>query len=277
MRGRARNIRRRLKKHRLWVVSAIVLLFALVSIYIIRALVELSVVRPAPTYHSFGVKLPSGFRLYGIDVSKYQGDIDWQSVRKMRVDSIQLSFAFMKATEGLSLKDDMFTRNWKNSKEAGLSRGAYHFFMPDRSGQAQASFFIRNVQLERGDLSPVLDIESMKRANKKMLIKEAKTWLQSVENYYHVKPIIYTNVSFYKSYLERAFDDYPLWIAQYKTDPPAIDRYWVLWQHSEKARINGILTRTDFNVFNGDSLAFSQLLVDSIYKSSASASAFRRK
>jgi lysozyme len=69
--------------------------------------------------------------------------------------------------------------------------------------------------------------------------------------------------------LKGSFEDYPLWIAQYKNSPPAIDRYWVLWQHSEKARVDGILTRTDFNVFNGDSLAFSELLVDSVYRSSA--------
>ncbi|MDB5230410.1 MAG: glycoside hydrolase family 25 protein, partial [Chitinophagaceae bacterium] len=116
----------------------------------------------------------------------------------------------------------------------------------------------------------------MKRANKGMLIREARVWLQAVENYYHVRPIVYTNVSFYKDYLKGAFDDYPLWIAQYKTSPPPkIDRYWVFWQHSEKARIDGILTRTDFNVFNGDSSAFSQLLVDSIYRSSASADNYR--
>ncbi|MDB5231830.1 MAG: glycoside hydrolase family 25 protein, partial [Chitinophagaceae bacterium] len=141
VKGRGRNIRRRLRKHRAWVVSAMVLIFAAASLYVGDAIVEVTRVPEAPTYESFGIKLPSGYKLYGIDVSKYQGNIDWQAVRGMRVDSIQLSFAFMKATEGFSLKDDMFERNWRKSREAGLSRGAYHFFMPDRSGKVQANFF----------------------------------------------------------------------------------------------------------------------------------------
>jgi lysozyme len=84
-----------------------------------------------------------------------------------------------------------------------------------------------------------------------------------VENHYKVKPIIYTNVDFYNRNIGSEFDDYPLWVAHYyQPDEPRIKRGWVFWQHSDEGRVNGILSKVDFNVFNGDSVEFRNLLVE---------------
>ena len=126
----------------------------------------------------------------------------------------------------------------------------------------QAENFIDKVDLKPGDLPPVLDIEQLNGSTSANVKKEAKEWLDVVENYYHVKPIIYTNVDFYNRHLGTDFDAYPLWIAHYyQLEQPKIGRGWIFWQHSDEGRVNGILSKVDFNVFNGDSLAFQDLLL----------------
>jgi lysozyme len=213
-------------------------------------------------YEAFGIEIPTNYGIHGIDVSKYQDNIDWQSVKEMRVEDVQIGFAFMKATEGNSNEDRQFKRNWKRSKEAGLPRGAYHFFIASKSGKTQAENFISTVQLEPGDLPPVLDVEQSNGVKGEKLRERVKEWLTTVENYYGVKPIIYTNVDFYKQLLKDDFDHYPLWVAHYlQKEKPRIYRDWHFWQHSEQGHVNGILYKVDFNVFNGDSAEFKNLLI----------------
>ncbi len=213
-------------------------------------------------YPAFGISIPGGYSIHGIDVSKYQHLIAWDGVKKMKVKEIQLGFAFVKATEGTGYTDPQFRRNWKKSKEAGIVRGAYHFFTPSRDGKAQAANFISEVKLEEGDFPPVLDVEQLNSTPVSQLKREAKEWLEIVEAHYGVKPIIYTNVDFYNRYLGEQFDEYPLWVAHYyQPVQPRIRRGWVLWQHSDRGRVNGIVSPVDFNVFNGDSAEFRQLLI----------------
>jgi lysozyme len=213
-------------------------------------------------YKEFGISIPTQYEIHGIDVSRYQSTIAWEEVKKMRVRNIQLGFAFIKATEGNNLLDPFFKRNWKKAKEAGMIRGAYHFFNPKKEGNAQVQFFLKNVKLESGDLPPVLDIERGWNLSAERLQKEIKQWLDAMEQAYGVKPIIYTYVTFYEKYLKGKFDDYPLWIAHYyQPDNPRISRQWHFWQHSEEGRVNGIMAKVDFNVFNGDSAQFRALLV----------------
>lgn len=213
-------------------------------------------------YPEFGIAIPSGYEIHGIDVSRYQKQISWEEVKAMQAGDIQLGFAFIKATEGNDYLDPYFKRNWKRSKQAGMIRGAYHFFIATRDGKVQARNFMNRVELESGDLPPVLDVEQIFTATPIELRKEVEDWLDVVENYYSVKPIIYTNVDFYEKYLKGYFDDYPLWVAHYlQPHQPRISRDWSFWQHSEQGRVNGIVSKVDFNVFNGDSLAFRALLV----------------
>ena len=213
-------------------------------------------------YPAFGISIPENYLIHGIDVSKYQQTISWEAVKEMKVKDIQLDFVFIKATEGIINTDPQFKRNWKKSKQAGMIRGAYHFFLATKDGREQAENFISAVDLEKGDLPPVVDIEQTYGVNAALLKKELKEWLDVAEYYYGVKPIIYTNVDFYSRYLGKEFNSYPLWAAHYyQYDTPRIERNWDFWQHSEEGRVNGILSKVDFNVFNGDSLQFRSMLM----------------
>ncbi len=213
-------------------------------------------------YPVFGIDIPVNFMMHGIDVSHHQDNIDWAAVKAMQVQHIKIDFAFIKATEGLGRVDNTFRQNWFNVKQAGIPRGAYHFFISSKSGKAQAENFIETIQLEKGDLPPVLDIEQTNGASVEDLQQRVKDWLIMVEQQYKVRPIIYTNVDFYENFLAGKFDDYPLWVAHYLVqDKPRIQRNWTFWQHNEKGHVNGIEANVDFNVFNGDSTDFKQLLV----------------
>lgn len=214
-------------------------------------------------YPAFGISIPENYMIHGIDVSKYQETITWDLVKEMRVKDVQLGFVFIKATEGIENIDPQFKRNWKKSKQAGMIRGAYHFFLSTKDGRMQAENFISTVDLASGDLPPVVDIEQTYGVNASIFKKELKEWLDVVENHYKVKPVIYTNVDFYSRYLGKEFNSYPLWAAHYfQYDAPRIDRNWDFWQHSEEGRVNGILSKVDFNVFNGDSLQFRNILLN---------------
>jgi lysozyme len=212
-------------------------------------------------YPEFGIAIPENYSIHGIDVSRYQEMIVWEEVKKMKVKNIQLGFSFIKATEGADDTDPLFGRNWKKAKENGIVRGAYHFFIASKDGKLQAENFISKVELESGDLPPVLDIEQMNGVSVADLQKEAKKWLETAENYYKIKPIIYTNVDFYNRNLGNEFDEYPLWAAHYyQPDQPRINRSWVFWQHNDGGSVNGITSKVDFNVFNGDSAEFKKIL-----------------
>lgn len=214
-------------------------------------------------YEDFGIEIPTNFQLHGIDVSKYQQRINWDAVKSMRAEDVKIGFVFIKATEGLGNMDQQFRRNWKQAKEAGLPRGAYHFFLAPKSGAEQAENFIRRVELEKGDLPPVLDVEQTYGVSSSRLRMEVKSFLDRLEAHYGVKPIIYTNVDFYNRHLKDEFDSYPLWVAHYlRKDRPRIARNWAFWQYSETGRVNGIRGKVDFNVFNGDSTDFRDLLIE---------------
>ncbi len=208
----------------------------------------------SPSYPSFGIDIPADYELHGIDVSRHQRDIDWNAVSKMNHKEISFSFAFIKASEGRTITDDYFKANWKGAKQAGLLRGAYHFYRPHLTAEEQASLFFQMVpKLEKGDLPPVLDIEIRGSGSPDRLKKNLKRWLVLVEKKYGVTPIIYTNYGFYKGYLTgKEFAKYPLWIAHYKT--PDLNykmNDWHFWQHNDRGRVNGIHGDVDFNVFKG--------------------------
>jgi lysozyme len=213
-------------------------------------------------YPGFGIALPIDYEIHGIDVSHHQSVIAWDEVKKMEVKDVKLGFAIMKATEGLSRVDWQYKRNWRRAKDVGMPRGAYHFFIATKSGVQQAQNFIRTVTLEKGDLPPVLDVEETYGARAEDVGRRVKEFLNALEAHYGVRPIIYTNVDFYDRVLGPDFDNYPLWVAHYiQRNRPRIQRNWIMWQHSEKGRVNGITTPVDFNVFSGDSLAFKDLLI----------------
>ncbi|MGO4877477.1 glycoside hydrolase family 25 protein [Pedobacter psychrotolerans] len=214
------------------------------------------------TYKSFNIKIPKKYTVHGIDVSYYQGKINWSKVKAMKEDEVKVSFAFIKATEGILQVDPYFQRNWREAPKAGIVCGAYHFFRPKKSGRAQAKFFLQVVNIEKGDLPPVVDIETLDGVSPLRMRLELSDFLTYVEMKTGVRPIIYTGLKFYEDNLEGKLDEYPLWIAHYYQPKLKLDKSrWKFWQHSDKAKINGIGHVVDFNAFNGDSTALANMLV----------------
>ena len=202
--------------------------------------------------------LPDGYSIFGIDVSHYQNDIDWVRVADFKSEKFTVEFAFIKATEGTSMIDSYFKKNWNETKDVGIPRGAYHYFKPNVNAQLQADHFCRNVVMSKGDLPPVLDIEETANGiDKKSLVNSVYIWLQIVERHYGVRPIVYTGAFFYETYFRGSIiEKYPLWIAHYYEEKPATFADWKFWQFSDKAKIDGINHHVDVNVFYGN---YSQL------------------
>ncbi|MEO8412269.1 MAG: GH25 family lysozyme [Ginsengibacter sp.] len=213
-------------------------------------------------YPGFQIEIPRGYAIHGIDVSKYQSTINWKEVKNMDVQGIRIGFAFIKATEGVGNVDNQFRRNWLKAEEQNICKGAYHFFIAGKSGRRQAANFIEIVNLKKGDLPPVLDIEKAYGVSAIEIKKEVAEWLSVVGKYYNVQPVIYTNIDFYNRYLQNDFDTFPVWIAHYlQPVKPRIEHKWFFWQHSESGRVNGIKAPVDFNVFYGDSSDFKNFLI----------------
>jgi lysozyme len=202
-----------------------------------------------------------GYQVVGIDVSHYQGMINWDQVEMM--DDKAISFVFIRATQGDDGLDKYFKYNWKKAKEKGIVRGAYHYYRPNENSTKQAERFIRRVEIEDGDLPPVLDIEKFSRIqSNESLRKGLKNWLDLVEAHYGVRPIIYSGASHYQDLLQHElFEDYIFWIANYnKVDRPLrSEKRWTFWQFSDKGKINGIEGDTDLNVFKGGLSDFEAL------------------
>lgn len=192
---------------------------------------------------------PAGGPLPGIDVSHWQGAIDWSAVR---ADGVE--FAFVKATEGGDYTDPRFAANWAGARQAGVVRGAYHFYRPQTDAMAQAAHFLRTVTLAPGDLPPVLDVEVTDGRSADAIGAGVRTWLQEVERVTGRRPILYTRASFWTAQMGSGLGGYPLWVAHYGVASPRIPAGWsgwTFWQHSDAGRVDGISGGVDLNWFNG--------------------------
>ncbi|MEH2444066.1 GH25 family lysozyme [Nostoc sp.] len=208
--------------------------------------------------------------MQGIDVADQDGRVDWTAVKNSGK-----TFAFVKATEGVSIKDSAFAHHWQTMKTVGIIRGAYHFFHPHTSDPVQqAKEFLKTLgQLEPGDLPPVLDVEVTDKGNSQTVINAAKQWLAEVEKALlqqtkkPIKPIIYTFPSFWQEIGNPSdFGNYPLWIAHYGTQNPSIPSAWqgqyLIHQYAgDISGVTGVSGRADLNRFNGLQLGDSGLRV----------------
>ena len=187
--------------------------------------------------------------VFGIDVSKYQGEIDWSQVGTHH----PIEFVFIRSTMGKNGKDVFFQRNWKGAQEEGFIRGAYHYYRPNENSTQQFENFASVVKLESGDFVPVLDIEEEGDFGRDNLRMGVLNWLLLAEEVYGVKPIIYTGLNFYKHVLQGYVDDYPLWIAAYSGGKARVKNIpWTFHQFSDNVRVNGITeNRVDGNDFYG--------------------------
>jgi len=198
--------------------------------------------------------------LFGIDVSHYQGDVDWDEPLKIQ-DSFPVSFVFVRATAGKDLKDRKFESHWKDLKRKNIIRGAYHYYRPNENSFQQADNFIKTVKLEKGDLPPVLDIENIPSSQSLDSLRLGlRRWLKRIENHYGMRPIIYSGEDFYNKHLYEEFPDYLIWVANYNFFVERMEEDWHFWQFSDKASLPISKTAIDVNVFNGDSLKLKSLL-----------------
>lgn len=190
-------------------------------------------------------------KVFGIDVSHYQGKINWDGVDRTKGE-FPLDFVFIRATAGHNTTDAEFSRNWIHAKAGGFIRGAYHYYRPNENSVKQAENFINTVKLRKGDLPPVLDIEKIPSGQSMDSLKSGlKRWLNKVEKHYGVKPIIYSGESFYTDFLKTEFVGYNLWIANYSFFEDDIRPEWLFWQFTDKASVKGIEGAVDVNIFNG--------------------------
>jgi lysozyme len=188
----------------------------------------------------------------GLDVSEFQGEIDWTSTKTID-KSYAVDFVFIRATAGMDKVDRKFNYNWSEAKNNKLIRGAYHYYRPNENSIEQANFFIKTVQLYKGDLPPVLDIEKLPKNQSMLNLKLGlNRWLKAVEAHYKVKPIIYTSEKYYDDFLKEDFKDYLFWIANYNFYREKIGTDWLFWQFTEKASVSGIKGNVDVNIYNGD-------------------------
>lgn len=202
----------------------------------------------------------------GIDISHHQGEIDWERLANAQIQGSPLQFVFIKATEGTDLFDKDFNYNFAEARRHEVIRGAYHFFSLKSSARRQAEFFCHTVQLEPGDLPPVLDVETdpkdVKGYTRERLRREVLEWLAYVEHHYGVKPMIYASYSYKKENLGgEPFDCYPFWIAHYYVDSLSYKGQWTFWQHTDAGHVDGIRGDVDINLFNGTSRELHQLLI----------------
>lgn len=198
-------------------------------------------------------RYPDGYEIQGIDISHYQGEIDWNQVKSASINNCPLRFVLIKATEGASIVDEYFTDNFYQAREHGFIRGAYHFWSRRSSARQQADNFLKNVQLEAGDLPPILDVEHKpKNVTDSVFQEEILVWLRIMEKTYGVKPIIYTYLNFKEHYLsDERFTDYPFWIAHYYVEEMKYKGPWKFWQHTDAGRLPGIEGEVDLNIYNG--------------------------
>ncbi|MCJ7993369.1 glycoside hydrolase family 25 protein [Rhizobium cremeum] len=203
----------------------------------------------------FGANNPHRHKVHGIDVSKWNGDVDWAKVRQSGV-----SFVFIKATEGKDMIDPRFDEYWRKARAAGLPHAPYHFYYFCSTADEQADWFIRNVPKESMHLPPVLDVEwnhasktCQYRPNAETVRSEMKRFMDRIEAYYGKRPIIYTSVDFHRDNLEGAFQDYHFWVRAVAQHPEEIypERRWAFWQYTSTGVIPGIKGETDINVFAG--------------------------
>ena len=196
----------------------------------------------------------------GVDVSHYQGEIDWKTLAGEGI-----RFAYIKATEGTFTEDECFEANWKGAQESGLRVGAYHFFSLDSGGAGQAGNFIANVSSSSIMLPPVVDVEpygkysDIENVDKEAVVAELTTFVEAIEECYGMKPVIYTTRK-WEHFIAPAFEGYDFWVRNVYFAPEA-GYDWTFWQYSNRTTLdgyNGEEKFIDMNVFNGTAEEFEK-------------------
>lgn len=218
-----------------------------------------SLIDPASiSFESEDVSISTSSYIFGIDLSHYQGVINWEEVS---TSLHPIKYVFIRTTMGVNGKDRHFKRNWESAKKHNYIRGAYHYYRPNENSTKQFENFKSTVKLEKGDILPVLDVENESIFGRDYLREGVLNWLKLAEEEYGVKPIIYTGLNFYKTILEGHVEGYPLLIAAYSGNHRLRNVEWTFHQFTENMRVKGIQTTVDGNYFKGDESSLDSLRI----------------
>ncbi len=210
---------------------------------------------------------PRKLAVHGVDVSRWQGEIDWNTLRTQGAN-----FVYIKATDGGDHLDPMFRKNWRAAQQAGLKHGAYHFFYWCRTAGEQADWFIRNVPKEAGALPPVIDVEwngessCKRRPSREQVLAKMQVFMDRLEKHYGQRPIVYTAPDFYRDNLSGELLNYPFWLRAVAQHPSKVypGRKWLFWQYSGSGVSHGVDGRIDLNAFHGSEQDWHNWIASSV-------------
>ena len=202
-------------------------------------------------------------KVIGIDVSSYQGDIDWKQVEDQGI-----SFAYIKATESTDHLDKKFEQNWSDINDTNIRKGAYLYYDFKKDGKAIAEWFIKNVPVESATLPPAIDFEIDDQTSKnlpdsKKVITNLTKVIDRLNEQYHQTPVLYTNSHTYDTYLKDANlkDKVKFWICDINSNDPAnVNKNWEFWQFSWRGLLNGVggdKGFVDMDLYNGNLADFN--------------------
>lgn len=190
--------------------------------------------------------LATGFNSHGMDISHYQGEVDWD--RLISKSSVKISFVFCKATEGTNLLDKKWKSNYLELRKRNIPVGAYHYFKPNKDVAKQAHFFLKHYDPKQSDLPPVIDVEE-ENGSPIELRNNVKKWMDIVHEETGRQPIIYTNYHMFSTIFKPHFRTYTFWIANYSDRPERMqDSRIQFWQYTDQGMVPGIDENVDLNM-----------------------------
>lgn len=199
---------------------------------------------------AIGPVCETGPTVAGIDVSYYQDQIEWARVR-----GAGIRFAFIRVSDGLTVEDARFAKNWVGARRAGVLRGAYQHFRPDENPIAQADLLIAAIARDPGELPPVIDVEVDGGKAPDQVADRVRAWVARVRSRLAVEPIVYTGPEFWRDRVGGAdLSSQPLWVAHYTRSCPTVPppwTAWAFWQHTDTGQVPGIEGPVDLDVFAG--------------------------
>lgn len=218
-----------------------------------------------PEYSNFGdTGYDYKYEIRGIDLSHHNEVVNWRILKDKNI-----AFAYLKVTEGKTLRDKEYESNYKLAKENGICVGTYHFFSFKSSGEEQAKHFIREAICRKGDMRPTIDFEhshankySRKKEIKDSVIQNLKVFERALSKHYGCYPIIYTNKECYELYIKDNFPHNPIWICDLTGEPKDDIKNWVIWQFSHKGKMKGFIGHVDLNYYRYSSEKFQELIMN---------------
>lgn len=254
-----KRLNRRFVRYIRWTVGAVMALLLGGTVYFLSHNSKQTVIPNSFDHPLFSKK----YVVKGVDVSHHNSFINWDILRQNDV-----TFVYLKSTEGRSHRDQDYRRNYKLAKDAGMKVGTYHFYTFGMDGKKQAEHFIRTSKVKSGDMIPAIDVEhsainrpTTRKERLDKIVLELQRLEQALYEHYGKHPVIYTNNDCYKRYIASHFPKNPLWICDLDSEPDVARRKWVIWQFSHHGKIQGVVNEIDLNYYRYSFSDFKKLLM----------------